>query len=105
LVNTMSTAIGSKKRVLGTARSSSAASSLNERFSPSSGISETLTSAMVPPRGPRRAAVGLPLFREGYKRNRARPLDGNRQFPLMPQAVARHPAGNDATPFRQKVAD
>src|SRR5207249_8932690 len=46
----------------------------------------------------------LPLFRKAHERDRPRPLDGDRQLSLMPQAIARHPARNDPTPFGQEVA-
>src|SRR6059036_1188853 len=46
----------------------------------------------------------LTLFRKAHERDRPRPLDGDRQLSLMPQAIARHPARNDPTPFGQEVA-
>src|SRR5207247_9216863 len=62
-----------------------------------------LTCAVGSPPMPR--AARLPLFRKAHERDRPRPLDGDRQLTLMPQAIARHPARNDPAPFGQEVPE
>src|SRR5437867_7201871 len=62
-----------------------------------------LTCAVGSPPVPR--AARLPLFRKAHERDRPRPLDGDRQLTLMPQAIARHPARNDPAPFGQEVPE
>jgi hypothetical protein len=46
----------------------------------------------------------LSLFREADERNVPSPLDGSRQFALVPHAIAGDAPRNDPTPLSEKVS-